>query len=134
MKRILGFACALAALFAVDHLLRNPYWFNDPRHFLGGLLAACLVGACLHQFAPEVFGVENVWLELFILASGATLLGVYVEFFEYYFARPGFLVLGGSAIEWEQDTVWDLQMDFLGAVVGAAGYSVITRLRSIIAR
>lgn len=62
MKRILGFACALTALFIVAYTIKNPDWFNGPRHFLGGFLAACLLGACLERFAPKVFDLYAPWL------------------------------------------------------------------------
>lgn len=123
MRRMLGFACALAVLFIADYALKNPYWFNEPRHFLGGFLVACLTGACLQKFEPRLFLFYASWPALALMIMSAVTLGVFVELVEYYFIIPPLVESGRiSALELYPDTMVDLQMDILGGLVGAIGY------------
>lgn len=123
MRKILGFICALAVLFAADYLLKNPYWFNEPRHFSGGFLVVCLMGAILQRFAIKTFVIYGQWFALIVLIPIAALAGDVVEILEYHFIIPALIVAGlVNPLELHPDTIMDLQMNSLGGLVGAILY------------
>lgn len=126
MRRILTFACALAALFAADYILGEPQWFNDLRHLLGGALAASLVGSCWEEVNYGSFRVSGLIILFPGLIAGAMLLGLAVEVKEYLWDNPQLIALGLVTMEMiYHDTYRDFFMDFVGAFTGAAGYLLL---------
>lgn len=120
------FTCALAALFIADRLLGMPDWLNDPRHFLGGFLAASLVGSCWEKINYESFRVSGIIILFLGLIAGAMFLGLAVEFKEYFWDNPQLITLGRATIEViYNDTYGDFLMDFVGAFTGAASYLML---------
>lgn len=123
MGWILGSVGALAVLFVSDRVFRHPYLFNEPRHFLGGLLAALLVGACWERINYESFRVSGIIILFPGLIAGAMLLGLAFEAKQYLWDNPQLIASGRSTIEMiYNDTYGDFLMDFVGAFTGAAFY------------
>lgn len=98
-------------------------WFDTSLHFLGGLGVYFIIST---YFKTDLAGLP--WLKKTILLVGATILvGVIWEFAEYSFtAIPAILPLpwdGLSFIGDLPDTLADLSLDILGALMGSVLHS-----------
>lgn len=119
----------LILIFLNDSLpkfIQVPLWFNALMHFLGGMAAAYFFGSFWKVFSRSSFDIAEPWFRMLIIVSGAALLGIFWEFFEYTFFGPE--ILGRFTDVWLYiDTIRDLKMNILGSVVAAFFYAMFSR-------
>ena len=87
-----------------------PPWYSFAVHFfVGGILLSFFV-SCFYQRPFEIL-------------AGNAFFGVLWEIFEYWYSQ-GVAASAGKSAWFYQDTIWDFQMNLLGAIIVVLTYYV----------
>lgn len=126
-KDIIFLFWAGASLAVISHIgawlfgASRVWWMiTNILHFSGGVFAFFFVRALFlytksnHRFSAAF------WMEIFIYILGAVAVGVVWEWYEFFLDRYHVLILGNASEMTYLDTIGDLMLDALGAVVAAA--------------
>ncbi|MDO8495643.1 MAG: hypothetical protein Q7S32_04000 [bacterium] len=107
------------------HLYLRTALFDITLHFLGGLG----VYLTLYQFVSKDFQKVPRWQFIVLLIGATILVGVVWEFTEYISSTTIGTIGGVELIGDLRDTLEDLFMDILGAVVGSLIYPGLRKRR-----
>lgn len=100
-----------------------PLWYSFAAHFfIAGILLSCFVAEFWIWFDRESFLGSKPFLRALGILAGDALGGVLWEIFEYWYSQ-GLASVGKNGEWFYRDTIWDFQMNFLGAIVMALIYS-----------
>ena len=83
--------------------------------FIGGVLLSYFVSEFWKWLNLKFFWESNMFLRILGILSGNALVGVFWEIFEYWYSQ-GTASFGDNGWFY-RDTIWDLQMNFLGALI-----------------
>ncbi len=113
----------VAISFLVDWIFGRgtwaAWWIASGLHIIGGAYAFFFVRA-LFFYSWDVHRIETVqWMETIMLVSGALMLGVMWEWYEFAIDRYHVVLMGQQSIMTYADNIGDLLFDVAGAVIGA---------------
>ena len=126
MKALLIFSvlvfCALANFFLLQFMELPPWYSFIVHFFVGGILLAKFCVNFWIWFDCVSFWYSRPFFRVLGILSGNAMVGILWEVFEYWHSQ-GVAAYAGDGAWFYADTIWDFQMNFLGALLVALTYS-----------
>lgn len=96
-----------------------PSWYSFASHFfIAGILFSYFVVEFWIWFDRESFYRSKPFLRFLGILAGNALGGIFWEIFEYWYSQgAAAAAAAGNGAWFYSDTIWDLQMNFLGALI-----------------
>ncbi len=99
----------------------EAWWISNLLHFLGGAYAFFFTRAVFLYTKPRHQISARASIEILFFIAGALILGVFWEWFEFALDRYRVLAAGELSLMTYPDTIGDLILDTLGAVIAGIG-------------
>lgn len=123
-------AAYLGIFILIAHFLGIYYslyiilgWYDIPMHMLGGLWAGLMLA---HFFGKKLGFIDlkqNAWITFFFVLGTATVVGVFWEFWEFFFSQLAYLIM--PAFSKGNMELGDTLKDILDDMVGGSAAGLL---------